>query len=89
MAKPKRLLDIYRFPGFVPCPVVRGIFGDPRAVVISLQRRRKKQLAASADKPFAPITTNDRAASATWPAVTNASISTSKSAGSHAPGAVA
>ena len=36
MAKLKRLLDIYRFPGFVPRPKVRGIFGDPRAVVITL-----------------------------------------------------
>src|SRR5438445_1406286 len=31
MAKLKRLLDLYRFPGFVPRPKVRGIFGDPRA----------------------------------------------------------
>jgi hypothetical protein len=44
MAKLKRLRDIYRFPGFVPRPKVRGIFGDPRAVVITLQRRRKKTL---------------------------------------------
>lgn len=42
MAKLTRLLDIYRFPGFVPRPQVRGVFGDPLAVVISLQRRRKK-----------------------------------------------
>jgi hypothetical protein len=48
MAKLKRLLDIYRFPGFVPRPKVRGIFGDPLAVVITLQRRRKKRSAGSA-----------------------------------------
>src|ERR1700737_912209 len=62
MAKLKRLLDIYRFPGFVPRPRVRGNFGDPRAVVITLQRRRKKRAAGSADKPPAPITQSARAA---------------------------
>jgi hypothetical protein len=50
MATRKRLLDIYRFPGFVPQPKVRGIFGDPLAVVITLQRRRKKRSAGSAAK---------------------------------------
>jgi len=42
MAKFKRLDDLYRFPGFVPRRTVTGIFGDPRAAVITLQRRRKK-----------------------------------------------
>jgi hypothetical protein len=42
MGKLKRLQDIYRFPGFVPKAEVRGIFGDPYAVVITLRRRRKK-----------------------------------------------
>jgi hypothetical protein len=89
MAKLKRLLDIYRFPGFSPRPKVRGIFGDPRAVVITLQRRRKKRAAGSADKPPAPITTNARAASATSPVATSGSISTSRPAGSSAPGVAA
>src|SRR6185437_528088 len=56
MAKLKRLLDIYRFPGLVPQPKVRGIFGDPLAVVITLVRRRKKRSAAHADKPSSPTT---------------------------------
>ena len=30
MAKIKRLLDIYRFPGFVPSSTLRGVFGDHR-----------------------------------------------------------
>jgi hypothetical protein len=89
MAKLKRLVDIYRFPGFVPRPKVRGIFGDPRAVVITLQRRRKKRAVGSAAKPSAPTTTSGRAASATWPVGTNGSTSPSKPAGSLAPGAVA
>jgi hypothetical protein len=50
MAKLKRLRDIYRFPGFVPLPTVRGIFGEPAAVVVSLQRRRKNLSAAPAGK---------------------------------------
>ena len=33
MAKIKSLLDIYRFPGFVPFSSLRGVFGDHRAVV--------------------------------------------------------
>ena len=35
----KRLLGCYRFPGFRPDPVVRGVFGDPMAVAITLKRR--------------------------------------------------
>jgi len=48
MAKIKRLLDVYRFPGFVPFSSVRGVYGDHRAIVIRLRRRQKKQCAASA-----------------------------------------
>ena len=86
MAKLKRLLDIYRFPGFVPQLKVRGIFGDPLAVVITLRRRRKKRSVASVGKPSAPTTTSGHAVSATWPAATNASTSTSPFAGSGASG---
>lgn len=58
MAKFKQLHDLYRFPGFVPQPHVRGIFGDPMAVVISLKRCRKKRSVASADKPISVIMTS-------------------------------
>jgi len=43
MHKYKRLWDAYRFAGFRPSPTVRGIFGDPKARVIRLQRRGKKR----------------------------------------------
>jgi hypothetical protein len=46
MQKRRWLKDEYRFPGFVPLLPVKGVFGDPRAVVISLRRRRKKHAAA-------------------------------------------
>ena len=45
----KRLLDAYRFAGFKPLEQVRGIFGDPKARVISLVRRSKKHVAALVD----------------------------------------
>ena len=32
--KRKRLLDTYRFPGFRPEDVLKGVFGDPKARVI-------------------------------------------------------
>ena len=44
MGKIKRLHDLYRFPGFVPQAHVRGVFGDPVAVVITLRRREKNGL---------------------------------------------
>ncbi len=43
MAKHKQLWDIYRFPRFYPSRRISGIFGDPRALVIRLKRRGKKQ----------------------------------------------
>ena len=44
MAKFKLLLDLYRFPGFVPVPTIRGVFGDPQAVVITAPAPPKKTL---------------------------------------------
>lgn len=48
MAKTKRLLDEYRFPGFRPRAEIKGIFGDPKARVIQLERRQKKAFADAA-----------------------------------------
>src|ERR1700682_959324 len=39
----RRLWDTYSFCGFRPEPTVHGIFGDPKARVIKLNRRSKKQ----------------------------------------------
>ena len=68
MSKTRRLVDVYRFPGFDPYARVHGIFGDPYAVVIPLRRRRKKRAAACVGKspgllrPAAPA----RAGSLLW-----------------------
>ena len=89
MAKFKQLLDLYRFPGFVPQPGIRGIFGDPRAVVVTLRRRRKKRSATSAVKATGPSTTSDPVASATSPVATSTSTSFTPCGGSRAGGAAA
>jgi hypothetical protein len=72
MAKFKALHDLYRFPGFTSCAVIRGRFGDPMAVVISLERREKKRFAAFAVAPITAITTNDLGMSAISRVATNA-----------------
>lgn len=41
----KTLLDAYRFPGFHPGKIIKGRFGDPKAFVITLNRRSKKRFA--------------------------------------------
>jgi hypothetical protein len=89
MAKYKKLLDLYRFPGFVPHPRVQGVFGDPRAVRITLQRRRKKRSAASAVRSAVPTTTNDYDALGISPVVTSASTSFSSADGSRVLGVAA
>jgi len=48
MRKTRRLWDAYRFPGFTPETRVSGIFGDQKAMVISLRRRGKKRFAGPA-----------------------------------------
>src|SRR5260370_37634323 len=44
----RRLWDTYSFCGLRPEPTVRGIFGDPKARVIKLNRRSKKQRVGAA-----------------------------------------
>lgn len=43
----RRLWDAYAFPGVRPQSTVRGVFGDPKARVIILKRRSKKQSAGA------------------------------------------
>jgi len=51
MAKHRRLVDEYQFPGFVPQAGIKGKFGDPGARVVQLKRRSKKQYAGFAGLP--------------------------------------
>jgi len=44
MQKKRRLLDEYRFPGFGPKAAIKGIFGEPDARVIKLDRQKKNGL---------------------------------------------
>ena len=74
MAKFTSLRDFYSFPDFVPAATVRGVFGDPYAVVIPLRRRRKKQPADTAGQAIAPSTINRLAPPATSTAAAAASI---------------
>jgi hypothetical protein len=74
MAKFKKLHDLYRFPGFVPHAKVRGVFGDPLAVLITLRRRRKKRFAAFAGTYIGPTTTSGLGVPGTSPVATNTSI---------------
>jgi hypothetical protein len=74
MRTDRRLWDTYRFPDFRPGPTIRGIFGDPKARVIRLERRGKKRHAAPADTSITPGTTERYAESATCPAGTPGSI---------------
>ena len=43
----RRLWDTYSFAGFRAQPTVRGIFGDPKARVVTLTRRSKKRRAGA------------------------------------------
>ena len=57
MRKGRKLLDEYRFPGFRPMANVKGVFGDPRARVITLQRAQKKRYTAVAVQSIEAIMT--------------------------------
>ena len=87
MQNQRRLEDAYRFPGFVPEATVRGVFGDPKARIVRLQRLRKKRPAERVEPRRAPSTIARRAASATSPVATPASTWRSKFAASAAAGA--
>jgi len=68
MGKQRRLQDTYRFPGLRPLATVRGVFGDPRARIVVVVRRRKKLPVAGADVGTAVSTTGDVGWCGTWDA---------------------
>ncbi len=78
LPKHKRLIDAYRFAGFRPLESVRGIFGDPKAHIVTLVRRSKKLSARSVAERTQVGTTAPRGEFAICPAATRGSISNSK-----------
>jgi hypothetical protein len=87
MAKYKQLNYLYRFPGFYPAGKICGIFGDPRAVVIPLKRRGKKQSVEPVAQFIVPSTTARLAGFETFPAAICASTWTWRSGASFVSGA--
>ena len=79
--KHKRLLDAYRFAGFRPLELVRGVFGDSLARVITLVRRSKKRSAKCVAEHTRSGTTARGGAPAICPAATRGSIWSSRFAG--------
>jgi hypothetical protein len=63
----RRLIDAYAFPGFRPRARVRGVFGDPKARIVTLVRRSKKRAAVSADARIGVGTTDAHASFAICP----------------------
>jgi hypothetical protein len=57
----KNLRSVFNFPGCVAQATVESYRGDPEAIVITLQRRRKKRYVPPVVWPIDPITTPVRA----------------------------
>jgi hypothetical protein len=84
MGKQRQLQDGYRFAGVRPLATVRGVFGDPRARIVVLVRRRKKRHVASVGSGTAASTTGDAAWCETCRVAISASTWTRKYAASRA-----
>jgi len=57
MGKKRRLLDEYQFPGVRPRSAIQGMFGDPKARIVWLDRTEKKRYAVAVAPCIAAITT--------------------------------
>jgi len=68
MAKKRRLLDEYQFPGFRPRSQIQGIFGDPKARIIRLERTQKKRFADVVAELIGGTTTRKCSGHGTCPA---------------------
>ena len=70
----KRLTDSYHFPQFKPHQSISGVFGDPKARVITFSRRGKKLFAVYAAKHIGRFMTARSDWFATCPTATTAFI---------------
>src|SRR4030067_2647704 len=68
MVKKRRLLDEYQFPGVRPRSAIQGMFGDPKARIIRLERSEKKRPVAFAGLCIGATTTRRDAGYGTCPA---------------------
>ena len=68
MVKKRRLLDEYQFPGVRPLSAIQGMFGDPKARIIRLERSEKKRPVAFAGLCIGATTTRRDAGYGTCPA---------------------
>ena len=81
LRKHKRLFDAYRFAGFRPLELVRGVFGDASARVITLVRRSKKRFAKNVAEHTRVGTTARHDAFAICPVAIHGSIWSSRFVG--------
>jgi hypothetical protein len=77
MAK-KRRTESYRFPGLRPREQVSGVFGDPKARVVRLERTGKKLSAALAESRIVDTMTAVQDGFATFHVATRACSSSSR-----------
>lgn len=61
MERIKNLRSVFSFPGCVARGAVESYGDDPEAIVITLQRRRKKRCAPPVERPIDPTMTPVRA----------------------------
>src|SRR3970040_43268 len=71
--KRRRLSDAYAFPGFRPLAIVHGVFGDPKARIVTLVRRSKTPSVETAARRITPGTTAPDVECAIWQSPTTAS----------------
>jgi hypothetical protein len=65
----RSLRELFSFPGFVAAATLKGVFGDPKARIVSLRRRKKRPFARIAAIAAAAATTSACAEPETcvWP----------------------
>lgn len=61
----RSLRELFSFQGFVAAATLKGVFGDPKARVVTLRRRKKRPCARTAATVAAADTTSASAVPAT------------------------
>ena len=58
MKSGRSLRELFSFPGFVAAATLKGVFGDPKARIVPLRRRKKRPCAPTAGTAAAADTTS-------------------------------